>query len=117
LADADLGPWTAAVTVRCGELGVLPEAHAAMLVGLSGLVGDVRQCVLCELVAEHVESHVAFVAATEDGDRHWWMRWSHKGCRILPLDMCARESLHGRHGDVCLLPVEHPGPHSFDLGA
>jgi anti-anti-sigma factor len=117
LADAVPGPYAGGDTVRCGELAVLPGAQAAMLAGLSGLVGDVRQCVLCELVADHVAHHVAFVAATDEGDRHWWMRWSPGGCQILALDMCARESRHGRHGDPCLLPVEHPGPHSFDLGA
>jgi anti-anti-sigma factor len=117
LADAEPGPWTATVTVHCGELALLPETRAAMLSGLSGLIGDVRRCVRCELVAEHVESHVAFVAATDDGDRHWWMRWSQQGSQIIALDMCARESRHGPHGDPCLLPVEHPGPHSFELGA
>lgn len=87
-----------------------------MLAGLPGLVGAVQQAVACELVAGHEGSHVAFTVASDDGDRPWWIAWSRRRFQVITIDVCTHETEdHDR--DTCLLPAEHPGPHSYQLVA
>jgi hypothetical protein len=74
----------------------------------------------CELVAGHHGRHLAFVAAAQDGDQWWWLRWdgqSGQATELVQIDPCDAKLSQGRYADDCMLPHGHPGPHSFDLPA
>jgi len=71
--------------------------------------------VACELVAGHDGRHIAFVVASDGGDRWWWVRWTARAREVVPLDVC--EAVGHPFLDDCLLPPGHPGPHSFELRA
>jgi hypothetical protein len=113
---ADGSPGAPHGQARCDGRARLTEAQTAALAGLPRLVGDVQQHVVCELAARHDGSHVAFIVASDDGERSWWMLWLRQQCQIIALDVCSHETDDQNH-DACLLPVQHPGPHSFDLAA
>lgn len=93
---------------------MITEAQAATLAGLPGLLGQVQGCIVCELTAGHQGTHVAFLVASHEGDRPWWMQWSHQYSNVITLDMCNHDS-NEPDQDPCLLPLDHAGPHSFDL--
>ena len=71
----------------------------------------------CELVTGHPGNHIAFVTAAQDGDQCGWLRWDAGSGELVQVDPCDAKLPQGRYSDDCLLPMSHPGPHSFDLPA
>src|SRR4051794_6977980 len=99
----------------CRVATSVTATERAALLRLADHVGTVMAELACELVARHDGSHVAFAAAVDGGDRWWWVRWSAKAREVVALDVCA--GVGRPAGDDCLLPCDHPGPHSFELWA
>jgi len=72
----------------------------------------------CELVAGHQGSHIGFATAARDGDQWWWLRWDERSGEVgemIQIDPCDSVLPQGRYADDCVLPLGHPGPHSFDV--
>jgi len=90
-------------------------AERAVLLELADDAGTVMADLECELADRHDGCHVAFAATVDGGDQWWWVRWSTKAREVIVLDVCAGVGWPG--GDDCLLPCDHPGPHSFELWA
>src|SRR5690349_15965913 len=66
---------------------------------------------MCELEAGHDGPHAAL--GQQSGDVELWIRWNGSGPEIIDAPRCSYDD-----GDaVCLLFAEHPGRHSFELGA
>ncbi|WP_166379310.1 hypothetical protein [Catellatospora methionotrophica] len=64
--------------------------------------------VFCDLQGRHPEPHVATGVETWGGT--WWVHWSDCGREIVKKQRCPGQADHG-----CLLPLGHPGAHSYQL--
>jgi hypothetical protein len=106
-----VGPQPAA----CGVTTSVTASELAVLIALSDAVDPVLLSPACELAAGHDGGHVAFVGAVHSGDQWWWVRWRGRSHEVVPLDSCNAERAVGTDFDCCMLPCDHPGPHSYDI--
>jgi hypothetical protein len=96
-------PTTTDVTVREWErLAALRDPLDPVQLGLT-----------CELAAGHQDSHIAFAVAAFGGNQLWWLRWAERLRNVVQLELCEAEVAGSM--DVCLLPLRHRGPHSFEI--
>ena len=102
---------------RCPTSTRLTVSEAARLDALPSTVDPALQPVVCELATGHVGSHVAFAVAGSVGERWWWLHWSVDLRALVEAHPCGCSQNHGPHRDDCMLPRDHPGPHSFDIRA
>jgi len=106
--------------MHCGTVAAVSAARLLTVTNVSADAHPARSRLSCELVVGHHGSHVAFAAATRDGDQWWWLRWdgqSGGAAELVQIDPCSAVLPQGRYADDCMLPQGHPGPHSFDLPA
>jgi len=103
------------VPVLCGAVGVVAHAGFDVLLSQRHRSAPPLRNVRCELVADHVGCHVAFVMAAEHGESWWWARWDSARHEVVLRDVCAGVS--ESEPDDCLLPEGHVGVHSFQLPA
>jgi hypothetical protein len=68
---------------------------------------------MCELGAGHDGCHATFIVATDGGDHWWWIRWDAEHRQLSCLPTC--DGTDRRTGDDCLLPLHHPGRHTFEM--
>jgi len=100
---------------RCPASTRLTAEESAELDALPSPVDPVPRSVTCELAADHLGRHVAFTVAASGGERWWWLLWAADLRKLVEAHPCDRRQNHGPHRDDCLLPQDHPGPHSFDI--
>ena len=100
---------------RCRTGTCLTAGELATLTALPHPAQPVPRDVSCELATGHDAGHVAFIVAAHDGDQWWWLRWTGESRDLVQIDPCTAERATGPYRDCCLLPDQHPGPHSFDL--
>jgi hypothetical protein len=100
----------------CDATTRLTTSEFATLSALARAVDPLLRRVTCELAAGHGGPHIAFTLAAPGGEHWWWVRWSVRLHEVVRLDPCDGEG-SGPYRDCCLLPVRHPGPHSFEIRA
>ena len=101
--------------IVCGSATHVGSVDSARLPASARQDGRAWPAVDCELAAGHDGSHVAFVAAADEGEQWWWLRWSPRTREVVQIDPCAVEGVSGAYRDDCLLPDRHLGPHSYEL--
>jgi hypothetical protein len=102
---------------RCLTSTDLTRAESTGLAALPLTVGRVPHTVTCELAAGHDGSHLAFTVAVHGGERWWWLHWTVDLRILVEAEVCDRTIDNSPDRDDCLLPKDHPGPHSFEIAA
>jgi len=101
--------------MRCGATTSLTAIEAAKLRVVCYQVPAPDAVLSCEVAAGHDGSHVAFATTASDGDLWWWLHWGERARDVRRVDLCSGSLLDDPFPDDCLLPADHPGPHSFEL--
>ena len=101
--------------VRCGATTTLAAREAARLRVDCYQVPALDALLSCELVAGHDGSHAAFATTASDGEPWWWLHWGEQAREVRQAGLCGGCLLDDPFPDDCLLPGDHPGPHSFEL--
>jgi hypothetical protein len=74
-----------------------------------------EQC--CDLEMGHADAHAALGQQSKEAE--WWVRWTLSASEIAVLTGCPAHTTTAvdRCGDpfLCLLYLDHPGRHSFEL--
>jgi hypothetical protein len=102
---------------RCPASTGVTTAECARLDALPSTLGPPSPSIGCELAAGHDGSHLAFAVAACGGERWWWLRWGTDHRTLTEADTCDRTQDDGPQRDDCLLPRDHPGPHSYQIRA
>jgi hypothetical protein len=115
------GGWTSSVPgqlpepVRCGVTTGLTAIEAARLRVNCRQIPAVDAVLICELAAGHDGSHMAFATTADDGQPWWWLCWEGQTRQVRQIELCDTSWLNEPYIDDCLLPEDHPGPHSYEL--
>jgi hypothetical protein len=101
--------------VCCGVTASLTVIEAAKLRVNCRQVPAAEAVLICELVAGHDGSHVAFATTANDDELWWWLCWGAQTREVRQIELCDARWLDDPYLDDCLLPDGHLGPHSFHL--
>ena len=101
--------------VQCSAFTAATSGEVARLSALPGHVGAVPPSVRCQLAHGHDDGHAAFIVAADGGDRWWWLCWTAGHRDLVERDPC--DEIEQAHGlpEECMLPRQHPGPHSYEI--
>lgn len=93
----------------------LTADEIAYLEALPKAAHEVEAEALCELEAGHPEPHLALGQGFQP-DGEIWIRWSPAvGLRELTAALGQCDAERPDDEELCELPADHPGHHSFDL--
>jgi hypothetical protein len=109
------GPEAPRTVTRCAARTEIPVSQFAALNALPDPIMPVSRRLCCELADGHRDAHLAFALASHGGVQWWWLRWGWRRHEVVAIDLCGGMEPDGPDPELCLFPVGHPGPHSFDL--
>lgn len=101
---------------QCSAEVVLTGKDLDTLLTVEGPAHELQLYEYCSLEDRHDGPHAALTQQCNDGD--WWLLWSWAG-RDLTIRAHCEATEHVRdpnEPDFCLLPANHSGVHSFELG-
>jgi hypothetical protein len=102
-------------SVHCTSSTNLTAGEAAQLRVFSADIPALGAALPCEITAGHDGSHIA-LATLSDGDQlWWWLCWASQLREIRQIDLCDGRDLDDPYLDECLLPLGHPGTHSYEI--
>lgn len=105
------------VSDRCGTGARLDSTERAVLTALPEPVAPMVESLSCELAVGHDGAHVAHALSAGGDARSWWLRWTAQARQLVELELCEVDDTSTPPVDCCLLPLDHPGPHSYDVAA
>jgi hypothetical protein len=108
--------------ISCPSCVGLSDDDVTWLTSLPGAAHMVPQLVWCDLEVGHADRHAALGQDSFDGMKStaWWVWWGDHEISVgAPCPAWQQESSASQDGDddrePCLLPVDHPGRHSFQF--
>jgi hypothetical protein len=100
---------------RCLAYVELDGAALKWLMTLPDPAHETEPELTCALVSGHDGPHAAL--AQRSGDEDYWFRWNMRAYEAVAIGACTSVgSFAGgpKRRTVCLLYIEHPGPHSYE---
>jgi len=108
-------PKAGLTLARCGTHTEVTVTQFAALTALPDPVESITTYLVCDLELSHEGDHVAFVLASDGGDKWWWVRWGRERHDVVQIDPCEAPEPEVPAMEICLFPAGHPGSHSCDL--
>jgi hypothetical protein len=100
-------------SVRCKSTTSITAEEAARLRALAGDVLPTGASLPCEIAAGHDGTHIALAALSEEDQLWWWLWRGGQAGVVRQIDFCDGRDLDDPYLEECLLPLGHPGPHSY----
>lgn len=108
--------------ISCPSWVGLSGNDVMRLTSLPGAAHMVEPHVWCDLEAGHADRHVALGQDSFDGVKstEWWVWWGdHDISTVAPCPASQPDASSSKLGkedsEPCLLPIDHPGRHSFQF--